>query len=86
MSNTKYAIGRRSVLRFGGAALAAPMLMRTSWAQETYVCKIAHSEAIGSPFTTALNEPLRAFFSFSSLTATSSARVSVVLIVKTSTT
>jgi len=52
----KYTMGRRSVLRLGGAALAAPMLMRTSWAQETYVCKIAHSEAIGSPFTMAFDK------------------------------
>ncbi|WP_417408080.1 TRAP transporter substrate-binding protein [Hoeflea sp.] len=56
MSKMKFAIDRRSMLRLGGAAIAAPMLMRTSWAQETYVCKIAHSEAIGSPFTTAFEK------------------------------
>ncbi len=46
---------RRTVLRLGGAALATPALMRAAWAQETFVCKIAHSEAIGSPFTNAFD-------------------------------
>ena len=49
-------IGRRRLLGLGGAALAAPMLMRKAWAQDTYVCKIAHSEAIGSPFTNAFDK------------------------------
>ena len=46
---------RRTLLRLGGAALATPALMRAAWAQETYVVKIAHSEAIGSPFTNAFD-------------------------------
>ncbi|MBA3325085.1 MAG: TRAP transporter substrate-binding protein [Rhodobacteraceae bacterium] len=46
---------RRTILRLGGAALALPALMRNAWAQETYVVKIAHSEAIGSPFTNAFD-------------------------------
>ena len=49
-------IGRRRLLGLGGAVLAAPMLMRKAWAQDTYVCKIAHSEAIGSPFTNAFDK------------------------------
>ena len=52
---TPTSIRRRSLLQLGGAALATPMLMRSAWAQETFVCKIAHSEAIGSPFTNAFD-------------------------------
>lgn len=55
MSLTHNVIGRRTLLQLGGTALAAPMLMRSAWAQETFVCKIAHSEAIGSPFTNAFD-------------------------------
>ncbi|MCB1342936.1 MAG: TRAP transporter substrate-binding protein [Pseudooceanicola sp.] len=49
-------IGRRGLLQLGGAALATPMLMRSAWAQDKFVCKIAHSEAIGSPFTNAFDK------------------------------
>ena len=56
MTITRTIIGRRGLLRIGGAALAAPLLMRSAWAQEKFVCKIAHSEAIGSPFTNAFEK------------------------------
>lgn len=56
MTNSKNLIGRRGILRLGGAALATPMLMRHAWAQDKFVCKIAHSEAIGSPFTNAFDK------------------------------
>jgi TRAP-type C4-dicarboxylate transport system substrate-binding protein len=55
-TTTGTTIGRRGLLQLGGATLATPLLMRRSWAQETYVCKIAHSEAIGSPFTNAFEK------------------------------
>ncbi|KEO51350.1 TRAP transporter substrate-binding protein [Thioclava indica] len=53
---TRNLIGRRGVLQLAGAALATPMLARSLWAQQKYVCKIAHSEAIGSPFTNAFDK------------------------------
>ncbi|MFC4671580.1 TRAP transporter substrate-binding protein [Seohaeicola nanhaiensis] len=53
---TKLTLGRRGLLQLGGAALATPMLMRTAWAADKFVCKIAHSEAIGSPFTNAFDK------------------------------
>ncbi|QIE55246.1 TRAP transporter substrate-binding protein [Pikeienuella piscinae] len=47
------AVGRRFFLKTGAAALAAPALLGRARAQEVYVFKIAHSEAIGSPLTNA---------------------------------
>lgn len=55
MTKSTYGLPRRSLLQLGGAALATPMLMRSAWAQGKFVCKIAHSEAIGSPFTNAFD-------------------------------
>ena len=55
MANTTMRVPRRTILRLGGAALATPALMRAAWAQETFVVKIAHSEAVGSPFTNAFD-------------------------------
>lgn len=49
-------LARRSFLKTGAAALAAPALMNKAFAADTYVCKIAHSEAIGSPFTNAFDK------------------------------
>lgn len=49
-------VNRRLMLQLGGAAVATPMLMRRAWSQEKFVCKIAHSEAIGSPFTNAFDK------------------------------
>lgn len=56
MTKPVHGVQRRSFMRLGGAALAMPMLMRTAWAQDVHVCKIAHSEAIGSPFTNAFDK------------------------------
>ena len=56
MTTKRTTFARRSVLQLGAAALATPALMRTAWAQDKFVCKIAHSEAIGSPFTNAFDK------------------------------
>ncbi|MDB6178260.1 TRAP transporter substrate-binding protein [Paracoccus sp. Z330] len=56
MTIHKARFARRSVLQLGAAALATPTLMRSAWAQDKFVCKIAHSEAIGSPFTNAFDK------------------------------
>lgn len=56
MTKKSNKISRRKVIQFGGAVVTAPMLVRKTWAQDTYTCKIAHSEAIGSPFTNAFDE------------------------------
>lgn len=56
MTNSIHNLTRRSLIRLGGAALATPALMRHAWAQDIHVCKIAHSEAIGSPFTNAFEK------------------------------
>lgn len=56
MTITRNIFGRRLMLQLGGAALATPMLMRTAWAQEKFTCKVAHSEAINSPFTNAFDK------------------------------
>ncbi|KMK64837.1 TRAP transporter substrate-binding protein [Puniceibacterium sp. IMCC21224] len=55
MTKLTQSLPRRTLLQLGGAALATPMLMRSAWAQDKFVCKIAHSEAIGSPFTNAFD-------------------------------
>ncbi len=55
MTDTTTRLPRRTVLRLSGAALATPALMRAGWAQDVHVCRIAHSEAIGSPFTNAFD-------------------------------
>lgn len=56
MTKSIHGLNRRNLLQVGAAALATPMLMRSAWAQDVYVCKIAHSEAIGSPFTNAFEK------------------------------
>ncbi len=50
------AVARRVFMTGGAAALATPLLMRSAWAQSPFVCKVAHSEAIGSPFTNAFEK------------------------------
>lgn len=44
---------RRLFLKAGAAALAAPALARAARAQSKVVCRIAHTEAVGSPLTNA---------------------------------
>ncbi len=48
-------ISRRGFVVAGSAALAAPALIRTAHAQQKYVCKIAHTEGIGTPITNAFD-------------------------------
>ncbi|WP_411958396.1 TRAP transporter substrate-binding protein [Paracoccus homiensis] len=56
MTQGRIRVARRQLLQLGAAALATPALMRSAWAQDKFVCKIAHSEAIGSPFTNAFDK------------------------------
>ena len=46
---------RRFVVKAGIAALAMPALARSGFAQEKFVCKIAHTEGIGTPITNAFD-------------------------------
>ncbi|MDP2084695.1 MAG: TRAP transporter substrate-binding protein, partial [Gemmobacter sp.] len=47
------AIARRAFLATGAATLAMPVIARHALAQQTFVCKIAHTEGIGTPITNA---------------------------------
>lgn len=46
-------INRRTLVKAGAAALAMPAVFASARAQEKYVAKIAHTEAVGSPLTNA---------------------------------
>lgn len=46
-------VNRRLFMKAGGAALAMPALVRSGFAQQKFVCKIAHTEGIGTPITDA---------------------------------
>ena len=46
-------VSRRFFVGAGAAALAMPALARHGFAQEKFVCKIAHTEGIGTPITNA---------------------------------
>lgn len=46
-------VSRRLFMKAGGAVLAMPALVRTGFAQQKFVCKIAHTEGIGTPITDA---------------------------------
>ncbi|GAB1381409.1 MULTISPECIES: TRAP transporter substrate-binding protein [Pararhodobacter] len=46
---------RRSFLATGAAALAMPALATRGLAQQTYTCRIAHTEGIGTPITNAFD-------------------------------
>ena len=48
-------ISRRGFIAAGTAALAAPVFIRNARAQEKFVCKIAHTEGIGTPITNAFD-------------------------------
>jgi tripartite ATP-independent transporter DctP family solute receptor len=48
-------ISRRGFVVAGGAVLAAPVFIRNAHAQKKYVCKIAHTEGIGTPITNAFD-------------------------------
>ena len=49
-------VGRRRALQLGAAAVAAPAVLRRAWAQAPFTCRIAHSEALGSPLTNSFEE------------------------------
>jgi TRAP-type transport system periplasmic protein len=48
-------ITRRTLTRLGLAAVAAPAISRSAFAQKKFVCKIAHTEGIGTPITNAFD-------------------------------
>lgn len=49
-------LSRRMFVATGAAALAAPALLRSAYAQDKFVMKIAHTEGIGTPITNAFDE------------------------------
>jgi hypothetical protein len=46
-------VSRRVFMKAGAAALAMPAIATKGFAQETFECKIAHTEGIGTPITNA---------------------------------
>lgn len=48
-------VSRRLFIKTGGAMLAMPAIARQGFAQEKFVCKIAHTEGIGTPITNAFD-------------------------------
>jgi tripartite ATP-independent transporter DctP family solute receptor len=48
-------VTRRFVMAAGTAVLAAPMIASRGMAQQKFVCKIAHTEGIGTPITVAFD-------------------------------
>lgn len=55
MTSRGMTISRRGFIAAGTAALAAPVFIRNARAQEKFVCKIAHTEGIGTPITNAFD-------------------------------
>lgn len=53
MTTDTHKISRRLLLASGAATLAMPAIATRGFAQQTYVCKIAHTEGIGTPITNA---------------------------------
>ena len=53
MSSQHAVLSRRALTRLGLAALAMPAISRGAFAQKKFVCKIAHTEGIGTPITNA---------------------------------
>lgn len=54
-SKKDFNVTRRFVVGAGAAALSMPAIARYAMAQETFVCKIAHTEGIGTPITVAFD-------------------------------
>jgi TRAP-type transport system periplasmic protein len=54
-SQREIRIGRRTFTKLGLAAVAAPAVSRSAFAQKKFVCKIAHTEGIGTPITNAFD-------------------------------
>lgn len=52
-SGLRSALNRRLFMKAGAATLAMPALVKSGFAQEKFVCKIAHTEGIGTPITNA---------------------------------
>lgn len=52
-SGNSFIFNRRRLMKTGLVALAMPAVFTRALAQEKFTCKIAHSEAIGSPLTNA---------------------------------
>ncbi len=50
---TRSKVSRRLFIGTGAAALAMPAVLRGAYAQGRFVCKIAHTEGIGTPITNA---------------------------------
>lgn len=55
MTARSITISRRGFIAAGTAALAAPVFIRNARAQEKFVCKIAHTEGVGTPITNAFD-------------------------------
>lgn len=55
MTAMRTTISRRGFIAAGTATLAMPAFIRDARAQEKYVCKIAHTEGIGTPITNAFD-------------------------------
>jgi C4-dicarboxylate-binding protein DctP len=54
-SRIAFSVGRRTFLATGAAALAMPAIATRGLAQQTWVCRIAHTEGIGTPITNAFD-------------------------------
>ena len=54
-SQREIRMSRRTLTRLGLAALAMPAISRSAFAQKKFVCKIAHTEGIGTPITNAFD-------------------------------
>ncbi len=52
-NTTKSGLSRRLFVGAGAATLVMPALLRRAYAQDKFVCKIAHTEGIGTPITNA---------------------------------
>ncbi len=55
IKHTGLNVSRRFVMAAGTAALATPMIASRGLAQQKFVCKIAHTEGIGTPITMAFD-------------------------------
>lgn len=55
ISHKAPALGRRTFLATGAAALAMPAIATRGLAQQTFTCRIAHTEGIGTPITNAFD-------------------------------
>jgi tripartite ATP-independent transporter DctP family solute receptor len=55
-SRTAIPVSRRAFLASGAAALAMPAIATRGLAQQVFVCRIAHTEGIGTPITNAFDK------------------------------